>query len=190
MTSHRSETNDQFHPVPQCCGWLWMLMGGCGWLWMVMSDWYINVCVCFHVCVYESLVIHRIIRLLLLYIYWSIYQLIYINLDGYGLSTWMALLWMVKDLRMIADSCGCPTHASCAACTRALSITWLATWQFQLRISSRCRGNIKTQPCFWWNTVDGRNPAPVDGWFIICPIIDRGSTIQGGAGSLPSIVIM
>ena len=35
-----------------------------------------------------------------------------------------------------------------------------------------------------------RNPAPVDGWFIIYPIIDRGSTIQGGAGSLPSIVIM
>ena len=37
-----------------------------------------------------------------------------------------------------------------------------------------------------WHTVDGRNPAPVDRWFT--PIIYRVSTIQGGAGFLPSTV--
>ena len=35
-------------------------------------------------------------------------------------------------------------------------------------------------------TVGGRNPAPVDRWFY--PIIYRVSTIQGGAGFLPSTV--
>ena len=38
-------------------------------------------------------------------------------------------------------------------------------------------------------TVDGRNPTPVDGWFIhVYPIIYRVYTIQGGAGFLPSTV--
>ena len=35
------------------------------------------------------------------------------------------------------------------------------------------------------HTADGRNPAPVDRW---CTIIHRVSTIQGGAGFLPSTV--
>ena len=36
------------------------------------------------------------------------------------------------------------------------------------------------------DTVDGRNPAPVNRWFY--PIIYRASTIQGDAGFLPSTV--
>ena len=37
------------------------------------------------------------------------------------------------------------------------------------------------------DTVDGRNPAPADRWFIhVYPTIYRVSTIQGGAGFLPS----
>jgi len=36
--------------------------------------------------------------------------------------------------------------------------------------------------------VDGRNPAPVDRWFI--PLFKGGSTIQGGAGFLPSAVCL
>ena len=39
------------------------------------------------------------------------------------------------------------------------------------------------------DTVDGRNPAPADRWFIhVYPTIYRVSTIQGGAGFLPSTV--
>jgi hypothetical protein len=35
----------------------------------------------------------------------------------------------------------------------------------------------------------GRNPAPVDRWFILVyPIIYKGLTIQRGAGFLPSTV--
>ena len=39
------------------------------------------------------------------------------------------------------------------------------------------------------NPVDGKNPAPVDTWFIfihVFPNISKVSTIQGGAGLLPS----
>ena len=39
------------------------------------------------------------------------------------------------------------------------------------------------------NTVDGRNPAPVDRWFIhVYPTISKISTIQGGAGGFPARV--
>jgi len=48
-------------------------------------------------------------------------------------------------------------------------------------------GEAKATRPWWEITVDGRNPAPVDRWFI--PLfIYRVSTIQGGAGFLPSTV--
>ena len=52
------------------------------------------------------------------------------------------------------------------------------------------RGTSHNLGAIFAPTVDGRNPAPVDRWFIPLFIGFQLSTIQGGAGFLPSTVVV
>ena len=49
-------------------------------------------------------------------------------------------------------------------------------------------GNFNYIKCFFWHTVGGRNPAPVD--LVNIPYYLQGFIIPGGAGFLPSTVVV
>ena len=91
----------------------------------------------------------------------------------HGFSSWLSFF-----LRH-SKSCVFWTHLSwCRAC-RPVS-AWDTSLTFVEVLNSGFQSDCIT------HTVDGRNPTPVGRWFI--PWFIRVSTIQGGAGLLPSTV--
>ena len=68
-------------------------------------------------------------------------------------------------------------------CSTWITIDWVTfSTPLQILVGGFSPENRKK----YEHTVDGRNPAPVDTWFI--PLFIGFQTIQGGAGFLPSTV--